>query len=85
MDMELLEGAACAASDLTARLQAELTQAKAQLAIGTARTHSILARGETIPPDLANDCILHAEQVAVLRELLDGLPSVAGDCHAACT
>ena len=83
MDMELLEGAACAASDLTARLHAELTRAQAQLAITTARTHSILARGETIPPDLANARVLHAEEVAVLREVLNGVPSVEGDCHAA--
>ncbi|MGK0156985.1 MAG: hypothetical protein ACI9SE_003960, partial [Neolewinella sp.] len=32
MDMELIEGAACAAQDLTARLHAELSRAQAQLA-----------------------------------------------------
>jgi len=83
MDMELIEGAACAASDLTARLHAELVQAQAQLAITTARTHSIMARGETLPPDLVNERILHTEQVAVLHEVLNGVPSVEEEDHAA--
>ena len=82
MDIELIEGAACAASDLTARLHAELSRAQAQLAITTARVHAILARGDNLSLDLRNDRILHAEQVAVLQEVLDGVPAIEGDCHA---
>ena len=82
MDLELIEGAACAASDLTARLHADLTHAQAQLAITSARIHSLTARSETIPPNLLNDRILQTEQVAVLREVLNGVPSVDEADHA---
>lgn len=82
MDMELIEGAACAASDLTARLHAELTRAQAQLAITTARVHAIMARGDNLPLDLRNDRILHEEQVAVLHQVLAGVPCIEGDHHA---
>lgn len=83
MDMLRTDSAACAALDLTARLHAELTEALAQLAITTARTHNILSRGEAIPPDLTNARILQAEQVEVLRQILNGVPSVEGGEHAA--
>ena len=86
MDMDLIDGAACAASDLTARLHAELSRAQAQLAITTARVHALAARGDDLPSDLRNDQILHLEQVAVIREVLEGVPSiddgVEGECHA---
>ena len=83
MDMLRTYSAACAAVDLTARLHAELTEALARLAITTARTHNILSRGEAVPTDLTNARILQAEQVEVLRQLLNGVPSVEGDEHAA--
>jgi len=95
MDTELIDGAACAAADLTARLHAELTQAQAQLAIADARAHAILSRGEEIPTDVRADRVLHRQKVAVLNQVLDGVPAVEadldqdlgeageGDCHAA--
>lgn len=86
MDMELIEGAACAAQDLTARLHAELSRAQAQLAITTARVHAEMARGDDPSLDLRTDHILHQEHVAVLRQVLDGVPciddAIEGDCHA---
>jgi hypothetical protein len=86
MDMELIDGAACAASDLTARLHAELYRAQAQLAITTARMHVTMARGDDPSPDLRNDHILHGEHVAVLRQVLDGVPCIdnttGGEGHA---
>lgn len=86
MDMELIDGAACAASDLTARLHAELSRAQAQLAITTARAHAAQAFGEELPVELRNDWILHEEQVAVLRQVLEGVPTVGdsteGESHA---
>ena len=83
MDMELIDGAACAASDLTARLLAELAAAQAQLAIVDARVCAALAQGEELPADLRNDRILCRRQVAVLRQVLDGMPSLDGDCYVA--
>lgn len=83
MDMDLIDGAACAASDLTARLQAELARALAQLAITDARAHAALAVSSTVPADVRNEGILEREKVAVLRQLLDGVPAIEGGNHAA--
>ena len=59
MDMELIDGAACAAT---------------------------MACGDDLSPDLRNDHILHEEHVAVLRQVLDGVPNIdaalEGECHA---
>lgn len=87
MDTELIDGVACAAADLTARLHAELTQAQAQLAIADARAHASLAQGEPIPADVRVERVMHRQKVAVLHQVLDGVPAVEGavegDCHAA--
>jgi len=79
MDMEEIDGLVCAASDLTARLHSELAHAHAKLAISRARVHSIVARGEALPKELITDSILAAELVAVLFEVLNGVPSVDDD------
>jgi len=84
---DLLDGAACdATSDLTARLLADLTQAQAELAVAEGRVHSALASGATVAPELRSDRILARQKVAVLYQVLDGMPSIEGDregeCHA---
>ena len=83
MDTDLFETAACAAADLTARLLAELSQAHARLAIADARAHAALARGLTMPADARTERILCQRQIAVIRQVLDGVPSVEGGNHAA--
>ena len=87
MDIESIDEAVCAAADLTARLHAEVTQAQAQLAIADARAHASLAKGEPIPTDVRVERILHRQKLAVLHQVLDGVPAIEGDfegdCHAA--
>ena len=81
---DLMDGAACdAASDLTARLLAELSRAQAELAVAEGRMHTALAVGAAIPPDVRSERILARQKVAVLHQVLDGMPSVEGECHAA--
>ena len=82
-DSDLIDGAACAASDLTARLLAELAQAQAQLAISDARAHAALAIGQPVPKNVRTERVLQRRQVAVIRQILDGVPSVSEDNHAA--
>ena len=82
-DADLIEGAACAASDLTARLLAELAQAQAQLAISDAQAHAALATGLPVPRSVRSERVLQKRQVAVIRQILDGVPSVSEESHAA--
>jgi hypothetical protein len=48
--------------------------------------HVTMARGDDPSPDLRNDHILHGEHVAVLRQVLDGVPCIdnttGGEGHA---
>ena len=83
MDNELIDGAACAAADLTARLHAELMQAEAELAIADARALASLSRSEPIPADVRAERVVGRQKLAVLHQVLDGVPAVAGGCHAA--
>ncbi|MCB9877962.1 MAG: hypothetical protein H6835_10200 [Planctomycetes bacterium] len=83
MDTDLIEGAACAVSDLSARFYADLAAAQAQLAVIDARAHFALSQGLPIPADVRTDRILCRRQIAVLRQMLDGIPSIEGECHAA--
>lgn len=83
MDTERIDGVACAAADLTARLHAELTQAQAELAITDARAHASLAQGQQIPADVRAERTMHRQKVDVLHQLLDGIPPIEGDCHVA--
>lgn len=81
---DLYDDAACdAASDLTARLLAELSNARAQLAVAEARAHAALAAGHVIPLDVRHERVLARQKVAVLRQVLDGVPSVEDVSHAA--
>jgi hypothetical protein len=81
MDDELLEGAACAGSDLAARLLAELARANDSLALAEARVHAqagAAAGGDRTRVE-ARRCRRH---VASLQRLLSGMPDFGG-CHAA--
>ncbi|MEZ6038195.1 MAG: hypothetical protein R3F29_11980 [Planctomycetota bacterium] len=85
MDTDLIEGVACAVSDLSARLYADLATAQAQLAVADARACFALSQGAPIPGDVRSERILCRRQIAVLRQMLDGIPSLEseGDCHVA--
>ena len=79
MQTDLIDGAACAASDLTARLRAELCEAQAQLALAVARGAPARGLSEAERAEVTTARILIQEKIAVLREMLDGLPEVATD------
>lgn len=85
MDTDLIDGAACAVSDFSARFYAELAHAQAQLAVADARACFALSQGSPIPADVRNERILCRRQISVLRQMLDGVPAIEGegDCHAA--
>jgi hypothetical protein len=82
MDDELLEGAACAGSDLAARLLAELARANDSLALAEARV-----RAQAIAGDRAGRTRVEARRcrrhVASLLRVLSGMPDFTGGCHAA--
>ncbi|MFK7741338.1 MAG: hypothetical protein AB8H80_13545 [Planctomycetota bacterium] len=79
METDLIDDAACAASDLTARLLAELSQARAQQALHDARALAACSKGIAIPAELRNESLLLEQKVAVLHQLLDGMPAIESD------
>ena len=83
MDHELFEGAACATSDLTARLSADLARANGQLALTEARCRAAAAAGLPVPLPLRVERSTCRLQVWSLRRVLDGMPTLDGECHAA--
>ncbi len=83
MDIDLLEGAACAGSDLAARLSAELARATDSLALAEARVRAEAAVGvapSALARAAARGCRRH---VASLRQLLAGMPDFTWGSHAA--
>jgi hypothetical protein len=82
MDQELFEGAACAASDLTARLLAELAMASRRLAAAEMTYRAAAATGLPIPFTVRQARTRSRREVANLRQMLAGLPGGGGD-HAA--
>ncbi|MFY9341852.1 MAG: hypothetical protein WAT39_05150 [Planctomycetota bacterium] len=83
MDHELLEGAACAGSDLTARLLAELVAANARLESTERRLRLAATWGLGSVKALRAQHQLCRSHVAALRQMLAGLPPFEGGCHAA--
>lgn len=83
MDHELLEGAACAGSDLTARLLADLARATDSLALAQARVHAVAAVGVKPPEGLRAELRACHRQVRSLRQILSGMPDFTGGDHAA--
>lgn len=78
MDYELLEGAACAGSDLTARLLADLARATDSLALAEARVHAAAAVGTKPPEGLRAHVRACHQHVRSLRQVLSGMPDFAG-------
>lgn len=86
MNPETLETAACAVSDLTARLAAELDRATAQLEEAERRYRTAAALAFTVhspvPLAIRRDRMEGRRRVAVLLRVLGGMPNVDGGGHA---
>lgn len=84
MDDEQFWGAACAGSDLTARLGAELLRAHDGFAVAQARLVHALSRGLPTAP-LRAEARSTRRQVRSLLRVLQGMPDFAGgdDARAA--
>ena len=83
MDYEPFEGAACAGSDLMARLLAELARATDSLALAEARAHAAAAHGAAPPAALRAELRACRRHAASLRRVLSGMPDFDGGGHAA--
>lgn len=86
MSPENLESAACAATDLAARLAAELARATAQLEDAerryvTASVHAFTAHS-SIPRAVRRDRMEGRRLVHVLQHVLGGMPTIEGGGHA---
>jgi hypothetical protein len=84
MEYELFEGcdgAACAGSDLTARLLADLAVASQALAIAEARFRAEAATGTRIGLRTRHARQSWKRQVACLRQMLDGMPHTTETSH----
>lgn len=79
MDYEALDGAACAGSDLMARLLGDLARAADSLALAEARAHAALAQGRTPDASLQRELRACRQHAAALRRLLAGMPGFDGD------
>ncbi len=79
----MLAGAACAASDLTARFLSDLAKANDRLALAEARYRAAAATLLPIPEPVRADRLACRRQVTMLRQVLAGMPAVEGegDCH----
>lgn len=83
MDYEPFDGAACAGSDLMARLLAELARAADSLALAEARAYAVRAQGETPDASLRSELRSCRRHVASLRRMLSGMPEFDGGGRAA--
>jgi hypothetical protein len=83
MDNELLGGAACAGSDLTARLLGELARASDCLALAEARVHGAVVAGTEPSGRMRADVRSCRHHVNSLRHVLAGMPSFEGGSRAA--
>jgi hypothetical protein len=83
MDYEPFDGAACAGSDLMARLLAELARAADSLALAEARIHCARAQGETPTDSRRSELRTCRRHVASLRRMLSGMPEFEGGGRAA--
>jgi hypothetical protein len=85
MNIEPFDGATCAASDLTARLVAELARAKRELARAEeelfAATMQSRAERRAIPFQLRRQRSRCRNQIDMLRLVLAGMPYSEGEYH----
>jgi hypothetical protein len=82
MEYELFEGAACAASDLTARLMAEMRRAGHSLAAAEAELVAAVRTGQPIPFAARRRRAECRHEIHNLRRLLAGMPSHPGGDRA---
>lgn len=86
MNHEALESAVCAASDLAARLDAELTQATARLHAAESRLRAASAQAITshrpIPFSVRRQRTECRQHVELLQQVLAGMPATRGESHA---
>jgi hypothetical protein len=82
MEHDLFEGAACAGSDLTARLLADLARAGDCLALAEARLHAAAAGGAP-DPRLRHEVHICRRHASSLRRMLSGMPTYEGGDRAA--
>ncbi len=86
MNHEALESAVCAASDLAARLDAELTQANARLHAAELRFRAASAQAITshspIPFTVRKQRVECRQHVDLLLQVLAGMPATGGESHA---
>jgi hypothetical protein len=83
MEYEPFDGAACAGSDLMARLHGELARASDSLALAEARVHATKAKGGVPDEQLRGELRACRRHVASLLRVLSGMPDFAGGDHAA--
>jgi len=83
MDYELLEGATCAGSDLTARLLAELAQANARLQTAEGRMSNAAICGIRPAAALRGEHLMARRQIASLQQMLARMPAYEGGDHVA--
>lgn len=87
MKHEPFETAVCAASDLAARLARELATAICQMEHAEraflAATADANTLGVPIPFAVRHERMSTRREVAMIRQVLDGMPKVRGGSHAA--
>lgn len=86
MNHEAFETAACAASDLAARLDAELALANARLDAAELRFRAASAQSirshRPIPFTVRKQRIECRQEIALLEQVLAGMPTTGGESHA---
>lgn len=83
MDIELLEGATCAGSDLTARLLGELAHATARLHSVEQLMRNLRLTGARPPAAMRAEHLLCQRYVGSLRQMLAEMPDYEGGGHVA--
>ena len=83
MEHDLFDGAICAASDLTARVKADLVTAMKSLAQADSRCRAAEAAGSPLTLGMRHERSSCRQLVASLRRLLAGMPTITGGRHAA--
>jgi hypothetical protein len=78
MDYDALDGAACAGSDLMARLLGDLARAADSLALAEARAHAAAAQGHAPDASLQRELRACRQHKAALRRLLAGMAGFDG-------
>ena len=81
METDMFDEAACAASDLTARLLGDLAHARSRLAALDARLCAAVTAGQPVTETLRNARSTSRSEVGALLHVLAGMP-LTGEHHA---